>query len=89
MANGNGKPSKEDIERLLQIASKKLGITPEKLKTTLSDKKAAQDLLNRVGGEKAKKALTDPQILQDMLKKNPEAKRFYNDLTGGSQNGGK
>lgn len=87
MANGNGKPTQKDIDRLLQIASKKLGITPEKLKATLSDKKAVQTLLNRVGGEKAKQALTDPQALQDLLKNNPQAKRFYDDLNGGGNHG--
>lgn len=87
MANENGRPSQQDIDRLLQIASKKLGITPEKLKTTLSDKKAAQDLLNRVGGNKAKQALTNPQALQDLLKNNPQAKHFYDDLTGGGNHG--
>ncbi len=87
MANQNGKPTKEDIERLLQIASKKLGITPEKLKTTLSDKKATQDLLGRLGGEKAKQAVQDPQALQDLLKNNPQARKFYDDMTGGGKNG--
>ncbi|MFT8888795.1 MAG: hypothetical protein ABF449_01210 [Ethanoligenens sp.] len=87
MANENGKPTQQDIDRLLQIASKKLGISPDKLKTTLSDSKTAQELLNRVGGEKAKQALNNPQVLQDMLKNNPQAKRFYDDLTGGGKNG--
>lgn len=87
MANQNGKPTKEDIERLLQIASKKLGITPEKLKTTLSDKKATQDLLGHLGGEKAKQAVQDPQALQDLLKNNPQARKFYDDMTGGGKNG--
>lgn len=87
MASENGKPSQKDIDRLLQIASKKLGTTPEKLKATLSDKKATQSLLGHIGGEKAKQALNNPQVLQDLLKNNPQAKRFYDDLNGGGNHG--
>lgn len=83
----NKKPSPEELARLLKLASQKLGVTPEKLKSTLSDAHATSELLERLGGQKAKQALNDPRALQDLLKQNPQAQKFYDDLTGGKGDG--
>ncbi|HCC00519.1 MAG TPA: hypothetical protein DEP42_04795 [Ruminococcaceae bacterium] len=76
-----------EIEQLLKIAGKRLGMDPENLRHIISDKEKAKALLNRVGGEQAEQALKDPQKFQEMLKKNPKADKMFNDLTGGSQHG--
>lgn len=81
-------PTPEELARLLQLASKKLGTTPERLQSILADPQAANALLQKLGGEKAKKALRDPAVLQDLLNRDPQAKKLYDDLTGGTDDGG-
>ena len=80
-------PSPEQLARLLQLASKKLGTTPEQLQSILADPQKANTLLQRLGGEKAKQALRDPAVLQDLLKRDPQARKLYDDLTGGTGDG--
>ncbi len=88
MPSENGKPSGQEMERLFHLVSQKLGMSEKSLKDALADKSTAKELLKRVGGEKAERALHDPKALQDLLKKNAQAKKIYNDLTKEETHGG-
>ena len=85
MSNNNpsGDISNEKINAMLKMASGKLGMSPDQLKGVLSDKKATDELLNKLGGKsKFKSALESPEALEKMLNDNPKAKKMMSDLMG-------
>lgn len=80
--NGN------QLNDLINMAGKKLGISPDALRAALSDPNKAQQML----GEIDKKTggaynASNPESLKNMMKNNPNAQKMFNDLTRGGKNG--
>ena len=82
--------SPEAINEMLKLASKKLGMTPEQLKSTISDPQKANILLQKLdknNNGKVKSAVNDPKALEDLINSNPKAKKLLNDLLGDKKDG--
>lgn len=90
MANkNNGNISPDALEAMLKLASKKLGTTPEQLKSTLSDPQKADRLISELDkkqGGKIKSTLNNTKSM-DQLMNNPNVKKMLNDLMGDKKNG--
>jgi hypothetical protein len=80
--------SDEQLNAMLQTASKKLGISANQLRAALSDPKLAESVL----GQMDKKSggtfnLSDTQALEKLIRSNPKAKKMFDDITRGNGNG--
>ncbi len=82
----NSQFSGQNLNGLLQVVSKKLGIPPEQLRQELESGKFDNALRNMNGAEaqKFQQAIRNPQIV-DKLMSTPQAKALYEKLTGGKQ----
>lgn len=84
----NQKPqglSPETLNAMLKLASSKLGMTPEQLKTAVSDPKSADSLLSAIdksSGGKVRSSMSGAGSLEEFLRKNPQAKKLMDELTG-------
>lgn len=90
MPNGNqsGNISQDELNKMLKLASSKLGMSPDQLRGVLSDKKATDDLLGRIGGQsKLDAALRNPESLEKMVSQNPKARKMLSDLLGENKHG--
>jgi chromosome segregation and condensation protein ScpB len=82
--------SQEQIDKLINMASKKLGMTPSQLRSIASTPQDANELLSRLTKEKselAKSALNDPKVLERLLDSNPQAKKLIEEILGDKKNG--
>ena len=82
--------SPDSLSAMLKMASKKLGISPEQLKSTLNDPKKANallDSLDKKNNGALKSAMSDPKTLQKMVENNPAARKLFNELMGEKDNG--
>ena len=81
--NSPGDISPEKLNAMLKMASGKLGMTTDQLKSVLSDKKSTEKLLGKIGGTgKLKSALESPDNLEKLLNENPKAKKMLGELLG-------
>lgn len=80
----------ETLDKMIKIASKKLGMTPEKLKSAVNDPKQAENLLSSLGKNPSKSAragvdpsaLNSPAALEKLINSNPKAKKLLEELMG-------
>lgn len=77
-------PSPENLEGLLNVVSKKLGMKPENLRKDLEAGKFDNAMRNMNPAEAAKfqQAVQNPQIVEKLMS-SPQAKALYQKLTGG------
>ncbi len=77
-------PSPENLEGLLKVVSKKLGMSPESLRKDLQAGKFDNAMRNMSPQESAKfqQAVQNPQIVEKLMS-TPQAKALYQKLTGG------
>ena len=71
------------LQQLIEMASKKLGTTPEKLKMQINDG-SLERAINNMGGDSGRilqNAMRDPKSAEKYLT-NPAAKNFYKNLGG-------
>ena len=86
--NPSGNISPEKLSALLKLASNRLGMSPDQLKSVLSDKKSTEELLDKLGAKNQyEAAMKDPDSLDKMLNSNPKAKKILNDLMGDQKHG--
>lgn len=73
----------QNIEGLLNVVSKKIGVPPEKLKKELEAGKfdSAISGMNKNDAAKFQQAINNPQIV-DKLMSSPQAKALYKKLSG-------
>lgn len=77
-----GKPSQEELDALLKIASQKLGTTPEKLRVVISNPQTADELLKKIGGSDLKAAASSPEALERLVRANPKARQLLDSILG-------
>jgi hypothetical protein len=76
------------LNDMLNMAGKKLGISPEALRNALSDPNKAQQLLGEIDKKtNGKINATNPDAMKNMMKNNPNAQKIFNDLIRGGKNG--
>ncbi len=82
--NKNSQFDSKNLNGLLQVVSKKLGIPPEQLRKELEAGKfdSALRSMNSQEAAKFQAAVQNPQIV-DKLMSTPQAKALYEKLTGG------
>lgn len=80
MPNQN-EPSQEKLNAMLKMASSKLGMSTDQLKSVLNDKNKTNELLNKIGGQNSfLQAMKNPESLEKMINENPQAKKILGDL---------
>ena len=82
--------SQSNMQELLKIASKKLGMTPEQLHQTIADPQKAEELITRIGGPKSeqyKSAMKSSSSIEQLPNSNPKAKKLLEELLGDKNNG--
>lgn len=85
----------QTLDKMIKLASKKLGMTPETLKSAVSDPKKAENLLSSLGKNPDKTTRTgvdpgtlkSPAALEKLINNNPKAKKLLMELMG--ENGAK
>ena len=88
MPDNTNNISRQQIEAMIRMASGKLNMTPEQLKSVLSDHEKTDDLLNRIGGKAVfDSAMKDPKSIEKLIRNNPQAKKIIADLMRGQNNG--
>jgi predicted component of type VI protein secretion system len=90
MSNNNfsGDISPEKLNTLMKMASSKLGMTTDQLKTVLSDKKATDELLGKIGGKgKFNSTVQNPENLEKIINENPKMKKLLSELMEGRDHG--
>lgn len=89
-SSGKGGISPEALNEMLKLAGKKLGMSPEQLKETITDPQKANNLLSSLDKKnpgKIKAAASDPKALEDLINSNPKAKKLLNELLGEKKDG--
>jgi hypothetical protein len=80
--------SDDQLNAMLEMAGKKLGISSSQLRNALSDPKKAQSLLSQIDQNSGGKYNTsDPGSLEKIVKNNPAAKKMLDNLTRGNKDG--
>jgi hypothetical protein len=86
--NSSGDISQEKLNAMFKMASSKLGMSTDQLKTVLSDKKSTEELLGKIGGKgKLQSALDNPQSLEKLINENPAAKKLLGQLLEDQKHG--
>lgn len=82
----NSQFSSQNLNGLLQVVGKKLGMTPEQLRHELESGKFDSALQNMSGADaqKFQQAIKNPQIVEKLMSA-PQAKALYEKLTGGKK----
>ena len=82
--NSNIDPKK--ISGLLNAVSKKIGVSPEKLRTELEEGKfdSALSAMNSNDAAKFRQAVNNPKLVERMMS-TPQAKALYEKLSGGKK----
>ena len=79
----------QKLDDLLKVASKKLGMDPEKIKSELNNQVAASELMSKAKGisnSQLKSVLNDPKTLEGILN-SPKGRKLIEELLGGGKNG--
>ena len=72
----------EQIEAMIRQASGKLKMSPEQLRSILSDPGQTDALLGRIGGKAAyDSAVKDPGAVEKMIRENPQMRKIIEGLT--------
>lgn len=73
----------KNLEGLLNVVSKKIGVSPEKLKKELEEGKfdSALSGMNKSDAAKFQQAVNNPQIVEKLMS-TPQAKALYKKLSG-------
>ncbi|MBQ8928134.1 MAG: hypothetical protein IJ055_07685 [Oscillospiraceae bacterium] len=76
--------SQGELEGLLQVVSRKLGMAPEQLRADLEAGKfdRAMQSMDPVQAQKLRQAVRDPQMVERLMS-TPQARALYEKLTGG------
>ncbi|MDE7365275.1 MAG: hypothetical protein K2N27_10435 [Ruminococcus sp.] len=71
------------LSGLLNVVSKKIGVSPEKLKSELEAGKfdSALSAMSKSDSEKFSQAVNNPKLVEKMMS-TPQAKALYEKLTG-------
>lgn len=71
------------LNGLLNAVSKKIGVSPEKLKSELESGKfdSALSAMSKSDSEKFQQAVNNPKLIEKMMS-TPQAKALYEKLTG-------
>lgn len=71
------------LNGLLNVVSKKIGVSPEKLKSELEAGKfdSALSAMSKSDSEKFSQAINNPKLVEKMMS-TPQAKALYEKLTG-------
>lgn len=74
------------ISGLLNAVSKKIGVSPEKLRTELEEGKfdSALSAMNSNDAAKFRQAVNNPKLVERMMS-TPQAKALYEKLSGGKK----
>ena len=74
------------ISGLLNAVSKKIGVSPEKLRTELEEGKfdSALSAMNSTDAAKFRQAVNNPKLVERMMS-TPQAKALYEKLSGGKK----
>lgn len=77
-------PNSQDLNGLLQVVSRKLGMSPEQLRKELESGKFDNAIKNMSPSEANtfQQAVKNPQMIEKMMS-TPQAKALYQKLTGG------
>lgn len=80
----NSQFSSQNLNGLLQVVGKKLGMSPEQLRRELESGKFDHALQNMSGSDaqKFQQAIRNPQIVEKLMSA-PQAKALYEKLTRG------
>ena len=81
--------SPQKLDDLLKVASKKLGMDPEKIKMQLNDQEIASEIQSKTKGisnSQLKSVLNDPKTLEGILN-SPKGRKLIEELLGGGKNG--
>ncbi|MBE6849074.1 MAG: hypothetical protein E7502_04105 [Ruminococcus sp.] len=78
--------SGQDLNGLLAVVSKKLGVPPEQLRKELESGKFDSALrnLSSADAQKFQQAIRNPKLVEKLMSA-PQAKALYEKLTGGTQ----
>ena len=73
----------KNISGLLEVVSKKIGVSPEKLKQELEAGKfdSALNGMSKSDAAKFQQAVNNPKIVEKLMS-SPQAKALYKELTG-------
>ena len=86
--NNSGNISRQQLDAMIRMASGKLNMTPDQLKSVLADRGKTNDLLNQIGGKAVfDSAMKDPESIEKLINRNPQAKKIIADLLRGQKNG--
>lgn len=80
--------SENKLDALLKTAGEKLGISPEALRAALNDPQKAEQIIsgiNKKAGDGINSEST--RSLENMINKNPKARKLYDDIMRGGKNG--
>lgn len=82
----NSQISPQNLNGLLEVVSKKLGMPPEQLRRELESGKFDGALRNMSGADaqKFQQAIRNPQIVEKLMSA-PQAKALYEKLSGGKK----
>lgn len=80
----NSQFNSQNLNGLLQVVSKKLGVSPEQLRRELESGKFDHALQNMSSSDaqKFQQAIRNPQIVEKLMS-TPQAKALYEKLSGG------
>ncbi len=80
----NGQFDAQNLDGLLQVVSKKLGMPPEQLRRELESGKfdSALQNMNTADAQKFQQAIRNPQIVEKLMSA-PQAKALYEKLRKG------
>ena len=79
----------QKLDDLLKVASKKLGMDPDKIKSQINDPNAVSDAMSKTKGisnSQLKSVLNDPKTLEGILN-SPKGRKLIEELLGGGKNG--
>jgi lambda repressor-like predicted transcriptional regulator len=77
----------QKLDELLKVASKKLGMDPEKIKSELNNDTTSAELMKKAKGvssSQLKAVLNDPKTLEGILS-SPKGRKLIEELLGGGK----
>lgn len=84
LMNNSNNIDKNQLQGLLNVVSKKIGVSPDQLKKDLEDGKfdKAMNAMSPAESAKFQQAVNNPKLIEKLMS-TPQAKALYNKLTGG------
>lgn len=78
--------SNEQLNAMLKTASKKLGISPDKLREALSNPQKVDSVISQIDKKSGVKInVSDTKSLERMIMNNPKARKMFEDLAKGKK----